>query len=77
MEKGTTKRQSVKTPQQIITDRINAIQSKIWTYRNKLNKLGAQGQFYQFMYNQIISLNCAKLEELRLLKVAFFKKTEE
>lgn len=67
MEKDTTN-QSVKTPQQIITDRINAIQSKIWTYRNKLNKLGAQGQFYQFMYSQVISLNCAKLEELRLLQ---------
>lgn len=68
MEKGTTKRQCVKTPQQIITDRINAIQSKIWTYRNKLNKLGAQGQFYQSIYHNVIALNCAKLEELRLLK---------
>lgn len=62
-----------KTPHEIITDRINAIQSKIANYRVILLKLGAQGLFYQIKYNQLIDLNNAKLEELRLLQNKFKK----
>jgi hypothetical protein len=67
LEQGKTCKK-VRTPVQIVTDRINAIQSKISTYRSHLLKLGAQGQFYQYTYSQIIALNCAKLEELRIVK---------